>query len=77
MNKSRFATKLRIINYLIPILFVAFNACTGSTKIPDIIPKPNLSAEEKLTQISKIKENINSKPEWLFPMDACPADVMP
>lgn len=39
--------------------------------------KPPLTSEQIKEQTQKVIENIQNKPDWLFPADVCPADIMP
>jgi len=41
------------------------------------ILKPTLSPEQIEQQTQKIFEAIQNKPDWLFPAEICPAEVMP
>lgn len=40
-------------------------------------PPPELSPEQVNERTQKIIEIIQNKPDWLFPADACPAEIMP
>jgi len=39
--------------------------------------KPPLPPEQLKIQTLKVIENLRSKPDWLFPADACPVDILP
>lgn len=67
-------TKKKIILIL---LSVFLDGCSMFVTPPKLVSKPVYSAEQIREQIINVKENIQTKPVWLFPIDVCPVDVMP
>jgi len=60
------------------VFFLSFIVLlSGCALLKPYMPTPKLSPEQVKERTQKIIENIQSQPEWLFPADACPAEIMP
>jgi len=51
------------------ILLICLSGCS--------LIKPKLTPEQVKTQTNDVINTLKNEPEWLFPADACPAEIMP
>jgi hypothetical protein len=65
------------IKLILITLIVFVSGCSLPFSPPKSIEKQLLSPEQIQDQFNLVKSNIQKKPEWLFPIEICPLDIMP